>query len=114
MQSTMLRGNAFSGSQLRAATVRSSVAARSPMVVRAVQDLQGTVVSTSMNKSVVVAVERLAPHNKYFKRVRITKRYIAHDAAEDCKVGDYVRLEGCRPLSKHKRFTVAEVLRPAQ
>jgi small subunit ribosomal protein S17 len=67
-----------------------------------------------MNKSVVVAVERLAPHKEYQKRVRITKRYIAHDAAGAASVGDYVRLEGCRPLSKSKRFAVAEVLRKAE
>jgi small subunit ribosomal protein S17 len=66
-----------------------------------------------MNKSVVVAVERLAPDTRYMKRVRITKRYIAHDEAAAARVGDYVRLEGCRPLSKTKRFAVAEVLRKA-
>lgn len=66
-----------------------------------------------MNNSVVVAVERLAPHKEYAKRVRITKRYIAHDAAGAAAVGDYVRLEGCRPLSKSKRFAVAEVIRKA-
>jgi small subunit ribosomal protein S17 len=66
-----------------------------------------------MNKSVVVAVERLSPHKEYQKRVRITKRYIAHDEMA-AQVGDYVRLEGCRPLSKTKRFTVAEVMRKAE
>eukprot|EP00195_Chlamydomonas_chlamydogama_P012108 CAMPEP_0202897314 /NCGR_PEP_ID=MMETSP1392-20130828/6102_1 /ASSEMBLY_ACC=CAM_ASM_000868 /TAXON_ID=225041 /ORGANISM="Chlamydomonas chlamydogama, Strain SAG 11-48b" /LENGTH=68 /DNA_ID=CAMNT_0049582913 /DNA_START=259 /DNA_END=465 /DNA_ORIENTATION=+ len=66
-----------------------------------------------MNKTVVVAVERLAPHDKYFKRIRTTKRYFAHDEAGALNIGDYVRLEGCRPLSKHKRFTVAEVIRKA-
>lgn len=66
-----------------------------------------------MNKSCVVAVERLSPHGEYMKRVRITKRYIAHDEAGAAGVGDYVRLEGCRPLSKTKRFAVAEVIRKA-
>ncbi|GBF95869.1 30S ribosomal protein S17 [Raphidocelis subcapitata] len=83
------------------------------VVVRASQSLQGKVVSTAMNKSVVVAVERLATHPEYQKRVRITKRYIAHDEGSGATVGDYVRLEGCRPLSKSKRFTVAEVIRKA-
>ena len=67
-----------------------------------------------MNKSVVVAVERLSPHDKYMKRVRITKNYVAHlEDALSVSVGDYVRLEGCRPLSKNKRFKLAEVLRKA-
>lgn len=74
---------------------------------------QGKVVSTAMNKGVVVAVERLSPHGQYQKRVRITKRYIAHDENAVASVGDYVRLEGCRPLSKSKRFAVAEVIRKA-
>lgn len=68
-----------------------------------------------MNKSVVVAVERLSPHDKYMKRVRITKNYVAHlEDALSVSVGDYVRLEGCRPLSKNKRFKLAEVLRKAE
>lgn len=67
-----------------------------------------------MQQSVVVAVERLSPHDKYFKRVRITKKYVAHDDGSlDVGVGDYVRVEGCRPLSKNKRFKLAEVLRKA-
>lgn len=61
-----------------------------------------------------VSVERLAPHPKYFKRIRTTKRYFAHvENSGSYTIGDYVRLEGCRPLSKNKRFTVAEVLRKA-
>lgn len=68
-----------------------------------------------MQQSVVVAVERLSPHDKYMKRVRITKNYIAHDDGSTAvSVGDYVRLEGCRPLSKSKRFRVAEVIRKAE
>jgi small subunit ribosomal protein S17 len=68
-----------------------------------------------MNRAVVVAVERLSTHDKYMKRVRITKNYIAHsDGSVDASVGDYVRLEGCRPLSKNKRFKLAEVLRKAE
>jgi len=66
-----------------------------------------------MKNGVVVAVERLSPHGEYQKRVRITKRYIAHDEKSVASVGDYVRLEGCRPLSKNKRFAVAEVIRKA-
>jgi small subunit ribosomal protein S17 len=61
-----------------------------------------------------VEVERLAPHPKYFKRISQTKRYLAH-CSESSKpnIGDYVRLEGTRPLSKTKRFAIAEVIRKA-
>lgn len=66
MQSvSCLRTSAFCGSTVHPAAARASgVASRAPVVVRAVQNLQGTVVSTAMNKTVVVAVERLAPHDK--------------------------------------------------
>jgi small subunit ribosomal protein S17 len=62
-----------------------------------------------------VTVERLAPHTKYFKRIRQTKRFLAHVEPEGLavSVGDYVRLEGTRPLSANKRFKVAEVIRAA-
>eukprot|EP00882_Tetradesmus_deserticola_P007236 GHRQ01007622.1.p1 GENE.GHRQ01007622.1~~GHRQ01007622.1.p1 ORF type:complete len:116 (+),score=58.13 GHRQ01007622.1:236-583(+) len=114
MNASMLRGPAFASSS-RVATVRPASSSRaSTVVVRAVQDLKGKVVSTSMQQSVVVAVERLSPHGQYFKRVRITKKYVAHDDGSlGVGVGDYVRLEGCRPLSKNKRFKLAEVVRKA-
>lgn len=66
MQSvSSLRTSAFCGSTVHPAAARASgVASRAPVMVRAVQNLQGTVVSTAMNKTVVVAVERLAPHDK--------------------------------------------------
>ena len=52
--------------------------------------------------------------SQYFKRMRTTKRYFAHsDGTTDITIGDFVRLEGCRPLSKNKRFTLAEVIRKA-
>lgn len=50
---------------------------------------------------------------QYFKRIRQTKRYMAHSEDASLAVGDYVKLSGCRPLSKNKRFTVSEVLRKA-
>lgn len=94
--------------------MRSPVSSRGTLVISAAQKLKGTVVSTAMNKSVVVATERLQPHETYMKRVRVTKRYTADDAEGKAKIGDYVLLEGCRPLSKTKRYTVAEIIRAAQ
>lgn len=108
----LLRGSSVA--RVQSGIARGGVS-RSTVVVQAVQDLQGRVVSKGMQRSVVVAVERLSPHDKYQKRVRITKRYVAHDDGSlELSTGDYVRLEGCRPLSKNKRFKVAEVLRKAE
>lgn len=54
----------------------------------------------------------MSHHAQYFKRMRTTKRYFAHsDGATAVAVGDYVRLEGCPPISKNKRFNLAEVIR---
>ena len=66
----------------------------------------GTVVSDKMQKTVVVAVEKLTTHRLYGKTMRRTKRYKAHDEENRSKVGDVVRIRECRPISKRKRFEV--------
>ena len=71
---------------------------------------EGLVVSDKMDKTVVVAVENRFPHPIYKKTVSRTKRYKAHDEANACKVGDRVRITETRPLSRTKRWSVAEVL----
>ncbi|AEJ38534.1 30S ribosomal protein S17 [Sulfobacillus acidophilus TPY] len=71
---------------------------------------EGVVVSDKMNKTVVVAVESLVPHPIYGRRIRRTKRYKAHDEQNQCRVGDRVRIEETRPLSKTKRWRVVEIL----
>ena len=76
----------------------------------AVKERVGTVVSDKMDKTVVVAVENRFPHPIYQKTVSRTKRYKAHDEANACKVGDRVRITETRPLSRTKRWAVAEVL----
>ncbi|KAF7033934.1 hypothetical protein CFC21_044999 [Triticum aestivum] len=74
----------------------------------------GIVVSNKMQKSVVVAVDRLF-HNKVYNRyVKRTSKFMAHDEAETCNIGDRVRLDPSRPLSKNKHWIVAEVLRRAK
>ncbi|CAL5013472.1 unnamed protein product [Urochloa decumbens] len=70
----------------------------------------GIVVSNKMQKSVVVAVDRLFHHKMYNRYVKRTSRFTAHDEADGCNVGDRVRLDPSRPLSKHKHWVVAEVL----
>ena len=74
----------------------------------------GTVVSDVMEKSVVVEVKNAAPHPTYGKIVRRTKRLKAHDESNEAGVGDTVRIEETRPLSKTKRWRVVEVLEKAK
>lgn len=76
----------------------------------AVKERVGTVVSDKMQKTVVVAVENRSPHPKYGKIVVRTKRYKAHDEENQCKEGDRVRIRETRPLSRTKRWMVAEIL----
>jgi small subunit ribosomal protein S17 len=76
----------------------------------AVKERVGRVVSDKMNKTVVVAVENRAPHTKYGKIVVRTKRYKAHDEENQCKEGDRVRIQETRPLSRTKRWIVAEII----
>jgi small subunit ribosomal protein S17 len=68
--------------------------------------LSGTVVSAAMQKTVVVAVERLVAHPKYGKFLRTTKKYKAHDEKGEYKVGDKVMIGECKPISKDKHFRV--------
>ena len=71
---------------------------------------EGVVVSDKMSKTVVVAVESLVKHPIYGRRMRRTKRYKAHDENNSCRVGDRVRIEETRPLSKDKNWRVIEIV----
>ncbi len=75
---------------------------------------EGTVVSAAMDKTAVVAVVERVRHPRYAKTVQRTKKLQAHDAANDLKVGDRVRIAETRPLSKLKRWRVVEVLERAR
>jgi small subunit ribosomal protein S17 len=68
--------------------------------------LQGVVVSDAMDKTVVVRVERRVMHPVYKKFIRRSKKYSAHDETNSVKVGDVVRIQECRPISKNKSWTV--------
>ncbi len=70
----------------------------------------GRVVSDKMSKTVVVAVDYLRPHPLYRKTVRKTSKFYAHDENNDCHVGDIVRIEETRPLSRTKRWRVVEIV----
>lgn len=71
----------------------------------------GTVVSDKMDKTVVVAVTRLFQHPAYKKTVKKVVRFKAHDEENRCKAGDKVTLVESRPLSKDKRWRVADILK---
>jgi len=68
--------------------------------------LSGTVVSDAMQKTVVVKVERYKKNQKYGKYVKMSKKYKAHDETNKYKVGDKIKIEECRPMSKDKHFRV--------
>jgi small subunit ribosomal protein S17 len=70
----------------------------------------GRVVSDKMDKTVVVAVDYLKPHPLYRKIIRKTNKFHAHDASNDCRIGDTVRIGETRPLSKTKRWEVVEII----
>jgi small subunit ribosomal protein S17 len=71
---------------------------------------EGLVVSNKMAKTVVVAVETRKVHPLYKKAIRVTKKYKAHDENNACKIGDKVKIVETRPLSKEKRWRVAEIM----
>lgn len=74
----------------------------------------GTVVSDKMDKTVVVAVERMVTHPLYKRTLRRIKKFKAHDEENSCRAGDLVRIVETRPLSKEKRWRVVEIIRRAQ
>ncbi len=76
----------------------------------AVKERIGVVVSDKMQKTVVVAVENRSPHPKYGKIIVKTRKFKAHDEDNTAKEGDRVRIRETRPLSKTKRWEVAEIL----
>lgn len=68
--------------------------------------LQGTIVSDKMNKTRVVAIERLKKHPRYLKYYKTTRRFKAHDENNEYKTGDKVVIEETRPISKEKRWRI--------
>ena len=70
--------------------------------------LTGTVVSDKADKTVVVRVERRVKHPLYGKIIKLSKKYHAHDAANEFRAGEIVRIEECAPISKLKTWTVID------
>lgn len=74
--------------------------------------LLGTVVSDKMQKTINVAVERYRIVPKYRKRVKYTRKFMAHDEAEVANLGDLVMITPCHKISRHKHFMLREIIRP--
>ena len=73
----------------------------------------GRVVSDKMDKTIVVAVEIVAQHPLYKKRIRRTRKFQAHDEANQAHTGDLVRIAETRPISRHKTWRLLEIVRPS-
>lgn len=73
----------------------------------------GRVISSKMDKTVSIAVERLVKHPVYGKYIRRTSKFLAHDEGNDCREGDIVAVAECRPFSKRKAWRVVNVIERA-
>jgi len=82
--------------------------------VSAERSLTGRVVSTKMDKTISVAVERLVKHPQYGKYIRRTTKLLAHDENNEAKAGDTVSIAPCRPLSRRKSYTLVQVVERAR
>ena len=74
------------------------------------KQLIGKVVSNKMDKTIVVEIENLVMHSLYKKSVRRTKKIKGHDEKNECSIGDVVKVEESRPLSKEKRYRLIEII----
>jgi small subunit ribosomal protein S17 len=75
--------------------------------------LTGRVVSSKMDKTASVAVERLVRHPVYGKYIRRTTKFLVHDEGNECREGDTVVIAECRPISRHKSWRLVEVVERA-
>jgi small subunit ribosomal protein S17 len=80
---------------------------------KAAKILTGKVVSSKMQKTITVAIERYVPHPVYGKYQRRTTQLLAHDENNEGKEGDVVAIEECRPLSRHKAWRLVKVVNRA-
>ncbi len=78
------------------------------------QEKVGVVASNKMENTIVVAVQHTFQHPRYKRVVRKTKKFKAHDKRAECNVGDVVRIVETRPLSKTKRWRLAEIIERAK
>jgi len=83
-------------------------------VAATTRQLVGLVVSDKMNKTITVSVERKVKHPLYKKYVRRSTKLSAHDEHDECRIGDKVSIEQCRPLSRHKSWRLSRIIERAR
>ena len=88
-------------------------AEESKVEAKGARTLTGRVVSTKMQKTVAVEIERLVKHGVYGKFIRRTTKLLAHDEKGESKDGDLVKIAPCRPMSRRKSWQLVEVLEKA-
>ena len=93
-----------------AAPAAAPAAAAEASAAKAVKTLTGKVVSTKMQKTISVLIQRYVPHPTYGKYQRRTTQLLAHDENNESRTGDLVSIEQCRPLSRHKSWRLVKVL----
>jgi small subunit ribosomal protein S17 len=98
----------------RGAAVKSEPAAQPQPAKKTRQQKIGRVTSDKMQKTIVVAVESLKQHRVYKRTYKFTTKFKAHDERNEARIGDMVRIEETRPLSKEKRWRLVEILKRAE
>jgi small subunit ribosomal protein S17 len=88
----------------------TATTSEAPVKSRRIQKV-GRVVSNKMDKTIVVVVESLKKHRIYKRTYKQTKRFHAHDEENTCEIGDLVRIEESRPISKTKRWRLVEIVK---
>lgn len=78
------------------------------------KELIGKVVSNKMEKTIIVTLEKRYKHPLYGKFIKKTKKFVAHDEANECNIGDTVHLMETRPLSKNKRWRLVKIVERAK
>src|SRR5579862_1341596 len=89
----------------------SGQAGQAPVTKTRRQQKVGKVISNKMQKTIVVSVESLKKHRIYKRTYKRTKHFAAHDEENTCQIGDLVRIEETRPLSKTKRWRLIEIIK---
>jgi small subunit ribosomal protein S17 len=98
----------------RGAAAKSEPAAQPQPAKKTRQQKIGRVTSDKMQKTIVVAVESLKQHRVYKRTYKYTTKFKAHDERNEARIGDMVRIEETRPLSKEKRWRLVEILKRAE
>ena len=94
----------------KSAAAPAAAAAPEASATKVVKTLTGKVVSTKMQKTISVLIQRYVPHATYGKYQRRTTQLLAHDEKNESRTGDLVSIEACRPLSRHKSWRLVKVL----